>query len=236
LREVFRYPVCRRCLAEPQPLSAEFFCASCRTPFQNPFPLDAEGRCALCRSGLRGFDAAYSFASYEGVVRKLLHLYKYARIKTLAKPLAGLLARAMPLEERFDAVVPVPLHWLREWKRGFNQSTLLARELARRTGVPVVKALVRARSTRTQAGLSNHARRQNVSRAFRARPVEGKRILLIDDVMTTGSTAAACALALKRAGAQRVAVLTVARADRRVPGPRVEPLEIKVGGSSDHAE
>src|ERR1039458_2855348 len=61
LREVARYPVCRSCMATPEPLSAEFFCISCRTPFQNSFPLDAEGRCALCRSGLRGFDAAYSF-------------------------------------------------------------------------------------------------------------------------------------------------------------------------------
>ena len=75
-----------------------------------------------------------------------------------------------------------------------------------------------------------------VGRAFRARSVEGKRILLVDDVMTTGSTAAACALALKKAGAQRVALLTVARADRRIPGPRLEPFDSKVGGSSDHAE
>jgi ComF family protein len=170
------------------------------------------------------------------MLRQLLHLYKYAGIKTLAKPLANLLLRAMPLDERFDAIVPVPLHWIRQWKRGFNQSALLSRELARRTGVPMVKALVRGRSTRTQAGLSNHARRENVARAFRSRPVDGKRILLVDDVMTTGSTAAACALALKRAGAQRVALLTVARADRRVPGPRMEPSDSKVGESSDHVE
>jgi len=212
---VSRYPVCRHCIAAPEPLEAEFFCASCRTPFQNAFPLDAEGRCALCRSGLRGFDAAYSFAAYDGVLRQLIHLYKYGRIKTLAGPLSDLLARAMPLDERFDAIVPVPLHWLRRWKRGFNQSELLARALGRRTGIPVARALQRSQATRAQAGLSNHARRQNVTRAFRARAVDGKRILLIDDVMTTGSTAAACGRALKQAGAARVAVLTVARADRR---------------------
>jgi ComF family protein len=186
--------------------------------------------------GIRGFDAAYSFAAYEGVPRKLIHLYKYGRIRTLARPLADFLARAMPLNERFDCIVPVPLHWLREWKRGFNQSDLLARGLSRRSEIPVVKALKRSRSTKTQAGLSNHARRRNVTNAFRARPVEGKRILLIDDVMTTGATATACALALKRAGAARVAVLTVARADRRLPDARTVPYESTVGENSDHAE
>ena len=198
-------------------MSAEFFCVSCRTPFQNAFPLDADGRCALCRFGLRGFDAAYCFGSYEGVLRELIHLYKYGRVKTLARPLGALLAAALPHEERFDAVTPVPLHWRRQWQRGFNQSELLARTLARRCGIPLIHALKRVRPTVAQSGLSNTGRRRNVAAAFRPRrAVEGKRILLIDDVMTTGSTAAACALALKRAGAARVALLTVARVDRRM--------------------
>jgi competence protein ComFC len=200
----------------PEPLSAEFFCASCRTPFQNAFPLDANGRCALCRSGLRGFDAAYSFGAYEGVLRELIHLYKYGRVRTLARPLSGLLAQALPRDEAFDAAVPVPLYWRRRLQRGFNQAELLARGLSQRTGIPVVKALGRLRPTPAQAGLSNSARRQNVSQAFRARSVQGKRILLIDDVMTTGATAASCAVALKQAGARRVALLTVARVDRRM--------------------
>jgi len=205
----------------PEPLSAEFFCTNCRTPFQNAFPLDAEGRCALCRSGLRGFDAAYSFGAYEGVLRELIHLYKYGRVRTLARPLSGLLAQALPRDEAFDAAVPVPLYWRRRLQRGFNQAELLARGLSRRTGIPVVKALGRVRATPTQAGLSNSARRQNVTRAFRARSVQGKRILLIDDVMTTGATAGACALALKQAGARRVALLTVARVDRRMEAWRL---------------
>jgi ComF family protein len=205
----------------PEPMSAEFFCASCRTPFQNAFPLDASGRCALCRSGRRGFDAAYSFGAYEGVLRKLIHLYKYGRVRTLARPLSELLARAFPRDESFDAAVPVPLYWRRRLQRGFNQSDLLARGLSRRTGIPVVRALGRLRPTSAQAGLSNSARRQNVSQAFRARDVQGKRILLIDDVMTTGATAAACALALKQAGARRVVLLTVARVDRRMEAWRL---------------
>jgi len=212
-----RIPVCLECLKAPEPLSAEFFCVSCRTPFQNAFPLDAEGRCALCRYGLRGFDAAYCFGSYEGVLRELIHLYKYGRIKTLARPLGALLAAALPRDERFDAVTPVPLHWRRQWQRGFNQSELLARAIARRCGIPVIHALKRVRPTLAQAGLSNTGRRQNVAAAFHPRrEVPGKRILLVDDVMTTGSTAAACALALKRAGAAKVALLTVARVDRRM--------------------
>ena len=223
MREVTRIPVCRRCLKAPEPLSAEFFCVSCRTPFQNAFPLDAEGRCALCRSGLRGFDAAYCFGAYEGVLRELIHLYKYARIRTLARPLGDLLAAALPRDEEWNVLVPVPLHWRRQWKRGFNQSELLARAIARRTALPVVNALRRAHATLTQAGLSNTSRRRNVAAAFRCkRPgaVAGKRVLLIDDVMTTGSTAAACALVLKRAGANKVALLTAARVDRRMDGVR----------------
>ena len=236
MHEVSRYPVCRSCIAAPEPLDAEYFCVSCRTPFQNPFPLDEHGLCGLCRVGVRGFDAAYSFAAYDGVLRKLIHLYKYGRIRTLARPLGDLLARALPLDERFDCIVPVPLHWLRRWKRGFNQSELLARALGRRSGIPLLRALKRSHSTLVQAGLSNHARRRNVMKAFRACPVEGKRILLIDDVMTTGATATACAQALKKAGAARVALLTVARADRRLPDARLVPHEIMMGENSDHAE
>jgi ComF family protein len=220
LREISRIPVCRTCLKAPEPISADYFCISCRTPFQNGFPLDSEGRCALCRSGLRGFDAAYCFGSYEGVLRELIHLYKYGRIPTLARPLADLLASALPRDERVDAIVPAPLHWWRKWRRGFNQAELLARDLSRRTGTPVVHALRRTRPTSAQAGLSNHARRKNVTAAFAgrraSRTLEGKHVLLIDDVMTTGSTATACAMALKRAGAARVVLLTVARVDRRM--------------------
>ena len=230
LREVARYPVCPKCIAEPEALSAEFFCASCRTAFQNAFPLDEDGRCALCRAGLRGFDAAYSFGAYEGVLRQLIHLYKYGKVRPLSRPLSALLTRALPREEAFDAIVPVPLHWQRRLQRGFNQAGLLARGLSRVTGIPVVGALRRVRSTSTQAGLSNRLRRQNVTQAFRSLDVSGKRILLIDDVMTTGATGAACALALKQAGARRVALLTVARVDRRMDGWRLGAGQKLVGG------
>ncbi len=228
MREVTRIPVCRKCLSDPEPFTAEFFCVSCRTPFLNGFPLDAEGKCALCRSGLRGFDAAYCFGAYEGTLRELIHLYKYGRIQTMWRPLADLLASALPLDERFDAVTPVPLHWRKRWQRGFNQSDLLAREIARRRGIPAVNALRRVRYTESQAGLSNTGRRKNVAAAFECRragqALAGKRVLLIDDVMTTGSTAAACARVLKQAGVARVVLLTVARVDRRFEGVKSQPV------------
>jgi ComF family protein len=188
---------------------------------------------------MRGYDAAYCFGAYEGVLRQLIHLYKYGRVKTLARPLGGLLAAALPRDDRFDLVTPVPLHWRRQWQRGFNQSDLLAREIARRCGIPAVSTLRRVRATAAQAGLSNTGRRRNVSAAFQDRTgrgaaqIAGKRILLIDDVMTTGSTAAACAFALKRGGAGRVTLLTVARVDRRWEGARVEAARQQIGGASE---
>jgi ComF family protein len=226
LHTVTRLPVCPDCLKRPQPLSTAFFCVRCRTPFQNAFPLDDEGLCGLCRHGLRGFDAAYCFGAYEGKLRDLIHLYKYGKVQTLARPLGDFMATALPRDERFDAIVPVPLHWRRQWQRGFNQSERLALTLSRRTAIPVSEALRRVHSTAMQAGLSNTARRLNVSTAFSCRcadAVAGKRILLIDDVMTTGSTASACAAELKNAGAARVVLLTVARVDRRLDVSNLQP-------------
>jgi len=219
LREVSRVPVCARCLCDPQPLNAEFFCVACRTPFLNHFPLDENGRCPLCRLGLTGFDAVYSYGSYEGSLRKLIHLFKYDKIYSLARPLAGFLARVLPREERFDAVVPMPLHWRRGWERGFNQSELLAREIAKKWNVPLQRPVRRVKSTAPQAGLTNAKRRTNVAGAFAVKKtvrLDGARVLLVDDVLTTGATAAACARALKRSGAAHVALLALARTDRRL--------------------
>jgi ComF family protein len=206
-------------MAKPEPLAAEYYCIQCRAPFLSRFPLDDAGRCGLCRRGVRGFDAAYSFGFYEDELRKLIHLFKYGRIQTLSAPLGRLLALALPREQNFDVIVPMPLHWHKRWQRGFNQAELLAHEIGRRTHTPVRNALRRVRSTASQAGLTSAKRRANVSGAFQVKrrsTLNGSRVLLIDDVMTTGATAASCARALKRGGASQVTLLTLARVDRRL--------------------
>ncbi len=193
-------------------------------PFVNRFPLDDSGRCALCRLGLHGFDAVYSYGSYEGTLRKLVHLFKYEGMRPLARPFGQWLARALPREAAFDLIVPMPLHWFKQWQRGFNQSELLAREIGRKWRVPVRSVVRRRRATRPQAGLTNAKRRENVRGAFqmkkffskgRTHGLDGMRVLLVDDVVTTGATASACARVLKRAGAANVALLALARTDRR---------------------
>lgn len=211
-------PVCSQCLSSPVPLETEYFCAVCHAPFANGFPLDEHGVCRACREGLLNFDRAASFGFYEGTLRQLIHLYKYGGMKPLARPLARFLERAIPVDQRFDLVMAVPLHWRKRWKRGFNQAELLARHVAKRRGVPLSDALCRKRATSVQASLAMAGRRRNVAGAFAVRSkdaVAGKRILLIDDVMTTGATASACASVLKRAGALSVSLVTLARVDRR---------------------
>jgi ComF family protein len=141
---------------------------------------------------------------------------KYDGMTPLAATLGGYLSRALPIDEAYDAVVPVPLHWFRRFQRGFNQAALLAGQIGKTRNLPLLRAV-----RRTQTGLTNAKRRQNVAGAFRARRIDGLRILLVDDVMTTGATGSACASALKRAGAKSVTLLTVARVDRRsgLPAP-----------------
>jgi ComF family protein len=165
---------------------------------------------------MNGFDGAWSYGFYEGALRKLIHVYKYQGVETLARPLADFLVAALPDDQPIDWIVPVPMHWWRKWKRGYNQSDLLAQELSRRTGIPVVNALRRVRRTPPQAGLSNHERRLNLRAAFSVtRSPRARHVLLIDDVLTTGATASACGSVLKKAGAAGVNVLTLARVDRR---------------------
>ena len=210
--------MCAKCLAEPAPLIAEYFCVGCRMPFVNRFPLDETGRCGLCRLGLQGFDAVYSYGSYEGSLRELVHLFKYNGVRPLTATFGKFLAQALPRETSFDVVVPMPLHWFKKWQRGFNQSDDLAREIGKKWNVPVRNVVRRKKATRPQSGLTNAKRRANMQGAFgmpRGRSLAGMRVLLVDDVVTTGATASACARVLKRAGAAHVALLALARTDRR---------------------
>jgi ComF family protein len=218
LNNLSRIPVCPPCLSLPEPLHAEFFCRACRTPFVDSYPLDEHDLCTICRESQVNFDAAYSFGSYDGPLRQLIHLFKYAKVESLAAPLSRFLFQAMPLEQHFDLAIAMPMHWRKRWERGFNQAELLAKPLAKRCGLKMSTALRRKRYTKAQAGLTETQRRENLKGSFSVRSTEqiaGKRILLVDDVFTTGATLRSAAGALKDAGASHVTALTLARVDRR---------------------
>jgi ComF family protein len=154
---------------------------------------------------------------YEGSVRKLVHAYKFKGQSCLADPLAAQL-EAFRASWDFvpDLIVPVPLAPGRRRERGFNQAALLAERLGRAFSIPISEALSRTRSTVAQVGLTAAQRRRNVEGAFalrRGAVVAGQRLLLIDDVATTGATLDACARALLEAGAKDVSGLTIARED-----------------------
>jgi ComF family protein len=164
------------------------------------------------------YDRARAVARYSATMRDLIHSFKYGD-RHEGLPLFGRWLAAAGAELLADAelIVPVPLYRARLWSRRFNQSALLAREVGKLSGVPVdCFLLARVKRTETQVGLTAAQRRKNVSGAFRVArdraSLRGKRILLIDDVITTGATAEACARKLKRAGAASVDVLALARA------------------------
>lgn len=194
-------------------------CPSCGVPLPGLAP-GATSICLECMQKAPPYFGARSFGYYSMEMRQLIHELKFNGRRNLAELAAPLLARTLFdswRREDFDFITAVPLHPVRWRGRGFNQSELLARSLASMIGIPEVNALRRATDTRPQIGLSDTQRQENVRNAFRcAHPekVAGKRILLIDDVMTTGATVTWASQTLLDAGAEKVAVLTAARAIR----------------------
>ncbi len=160
-----------------------------------------------------GLSTGYFALYYERPVSGLIHALKYESVYRCADFLVSLMDDVFKKidSSNYDCLVPVPLHYDRQWTRGFNQAEVLARLIGERLNLPVCTDLIRRRNTRHQARLGFRQRKKNVKDAFEARACfDGKRVLLIDDVLTTGSTACSCARALKKAGAEHIDVLTVA--------------------------
>lgn len=226
LVKISRLPVCEDCLAAMRPFAGGV-CSVCGERLISPFAFsgpNADPRCGLCRRLEPPFVKAAAYGSYDGGLRELIHLLKYEQVRPSGRVLGRMLAEVMAgLALGFDEgpvlAVPVPLHPAKLRKRGFNQSELIAGEALklkpageRMTLVPA--ALVRVRETQSQTGLTGHQRRTNMRGAFKVNQpeqVSGKQILLVDDVYTTGTTVSECARVLRRAGAARIWVATVAR-------------------------
>jgi ComF family protein len=198
-------------------------CDRCGWPFPAPGAARGADRplCQRCRETRDAFAVARAALRYRdgGVARAAILLCKHDGRLGVLRHLSTLLAQEAPADlmlRGWDAVVPVPLHWRRRWRRGFNQADILARAVGRRHGLPVERrCLARVRATPPQHG-DAAARRRNVRGAFavrRAERIAGRRLLLVDDVFTTGATANACAAALLDAGATAVGVLTLARVE-----------------------
>lgn len=198
--------LCARCAGALVPLEGPF-CPRCGAPGWQVECMDCAGKPPSALGGM-----ASPFA-YEGVAERLVRALKYGRVLPAADALARAMAQSAP-EGPFDAIVPVPLHKRRQRMRGFNQAGALCVALSPLLNLPTLDALRRTRATRTQTRLSAERRQENVQGAFEAiAPVSGLRLLLVDDVLTTGATAAACAEVLKAQGAARVFLLAAARAE-----------------------
>jgi ComF family protein len=212
--DTFRY-ICWDCWSGAMRVEAPF-CGLCGDPVSGT--VEHDYICYACSAETPAFDAARSAARYDGVVGEALRQLKYEKALWLARDLAELLIRCLKAEfagQTFDYVVPVPLYHVRRRERGYNQSAVLASELARRIKCrKATRVLRRIRPTSSQTNLTAAQRLSNVQNAFqhgRGNRLVGRKVLLVDDVMTTGATVNACAKALKKGGAQSVHVLTVAR-------------------------
>jgi ComF family protein len=193
------------------------WCAVCGLPF--PHPMGDDAICADCARDRPSWDRARAVLRYDKHSRHLVLALKHADRTHLAKALGGWMRRAgAEVLDGADLVVPVPLHWTRLFARRYNQAGLLAHAIRAAGGPPVAPDwLVRRRRTPSQGRLGPTARTRNVRGAFALRPgrsIRGQRIVLIDDVLTTGATVEECARILRRGGAEFVGVLTLARALR----------------------
>lgn len=226
LLNISRLPVCPECLDRLQPIQGNV-CSICgERVLSSYFQCDEDGlrRCPVCRRIDRPFHRAIAYGSYEDGLRELIHLLKYNGVRpaadVLGRMLSEILTEVVPsLQQPVPLLVPVPLHRGKLRQRGFNQAELIAHAAIRASISSerfqlAPEVLTRVRATHSQIGLTSHQRRENLRGAFAVThpaQVTGREVVLVDDVYTTGTTASECARVLRRAGASRVWVATVAR-------------------------
>ena len=226
LIRISRLPVCAACLCALRPLSG-LFCTVCGEALLSPaFAGLNDAECGLCQRSHPPFEKAVAYGSYDAGLRDLIHLLKFQQVRPAAEVLGRMLGEAVIRMESvlpggLLTVIPVPLHRKKLAQRGFNQAELIARAALKHVNAPgrykvLPGILQRTRETGSQIGLTRHRRRENLRGAFSisardAGQVAGREILLVDDVFTTGTTASECARVLRKAGARRVWVATVAR-------------------------
>lgn len=210
--------LCKNCKKEI-PYVNNSHCIRCGASLGPHVISTAKEGCPSCKGKYLPFNTLTSITHYEGVIQTLIHTFKYSRQKFLFTVLNDIVLAQEKLKEivpNVDVVVPVPLHWLKKMRRGFNQSELLARGIQRCFSKPLsTNNLCRIKNTSSQTQLSKSQRQRNIRNAFFVndpKSFKGKKILLVDDVLTTGVTAMECSKKLKEAGARSVHLLILATA------------------------
>lgn len=245
LIQVSRLPVCESCLTAMRPFEGSF-CSVCGEALASPLFVErADALCGLCQRAHPLFERAVAYGSYEGGLKDLIHLLKFEQVRPAAGVLGRMLAEAIAkfgssLPEGTIAVVPVPLHARKQAQRGFNQAELIAKAALKQLAMPerfklCTDVLVRRRETGSQIGLTRHQRRENVRGAFAVNDptrIAGQNVVLVDDVLTTGTTVSECARVLRRAGAANVWVVTAARTLKMTELLAV-PEDLQEGESED---
>ena len=203
-------PMCRECHADLPWINTA--CSRCANPVAAELPPGVH--CAQCQKNPPPFDAAVAPLRYMFPVDAAIKAMKFKRKLHYVPAFGYLLAVAMQrLPDDIDALLPVPLHWRRHAARGFNQAAEICKSLEKKTGLPIIRGVIRCRPTPYQSGLAASLRQRNLRSAFRVRAViDARHVVIVDDVITTGATCRQVATTVLEAGARKVSVLAIARA------------------------